>query len=70
MKATVGKTEEYGLDVNDGKWIAICDTHSTLLNSDTKKSLIGIDTREFCDCCRENCSCFAVYGDKHHSEVN
>lgn len=69
MKAGIQKAEVYGADSTDGKWIAYCNEHGEIVNATTKKSLIGIETKEFCDCCRENCSCFAVYGDKHHSEV-
>lgn len=69
MKAVVGKAEVFGCDTWGGDWVAVCDAHGTILNAERKKYLAGIDTEEFCDCCRENCQCFAIHGDKHFAET-
>ena len=55
MKAYIAKALEEGLCDAGGKWIAICEAHSTLVNAETRKALAGISTKEFCDCCRANC---------------
>lgn len=56
MKAFIGKAIDEGLDDEGGKWVAICEQHSTILNVPFKKYIKGIDTDEFCDCCRGNCA--------------
>jgi hypothetical protein len=58
MKAYVAKATDEGLCDAGGKWVAICEAHSTLINTDTKKSAISSDTMEFCDCCTGNCTPF------------
>jgi hypothetical protein len=60
MKAYVGKALEEGLDDEGGKWVAICEKHATILNVPLKKYAVGIDTEEFCDCCRGNCYEFCI----------
>jgi hypothetical protein len=69
MKAGIEKAEVYGADSTDGKWIAYCEVHGELVNAETKKSIIGIQTEEFCNCCRGNCRCYLWFGDKHFSET-
>ena len=46
---TVGTALELGCDPDGGKWVVICEEHSTLVNVDTKQ--IAMDTRaiDFCD---------------------
>jgi hypothetical protein len=56
MKAYIGKATDEGLDDEGGKYVAICNQHFTILNSQFKKYIVGIDTDEFCDCCRGNCA--------------
>jgi hypothetical protein len=56
MKAKIYKAEELGVAPDDGKWVAYCETHATLINGETKKSIFGIETEEFCECCSEICS--------------
>jgi len=58
MKAYVAKAKDEGLCDAGGNWVAICEAHSTLMNAETKKSLVGISTMEFCDCCTSNCTPF------------
>ena len=64
MKAYVAKATDEGLCDAGGKWVAICEKHSTLINTDTKKSASNSDTIEFCDCCRGNCYEFCIDCDK------
>lgn len=69
MKAVIEKAEVIGADATDGKWVAVCDTHGTVLNGKTKKWLKDIDTEEFCECCCGNCECSLYFGEKHFSET-
>lgn len=56
IKATIYKTEEIGGCIEDGgKWTAVCELHSTLVQGETKKELQNILTEEFCSCCQGNC---------------
>lgn len=68
MKAGIEKAKIYGADATDGKWIAYCEKHGEIVNATTKKSLIGIETKEFCNCCAGNCTCSLYFSDKHYWE--
>lgn len=50
---TVARAEEIGADPDGGVWVTFCETHSTLINSDTRA--LALDTRgiDFCDECRD-----------------
>jgi len=48
------KAADAGTDPDDGKWIAFCDRHGTLIAANTRKEArTSSDTREFCDDCRD-----------------
>jgi len=55
----IGKAIDFGFDDSDGKWIAYCNMHDTLIAGNTKAELTGMSTTEFCDCCRETCKTFS-----------
>lgn len=69
MKASIYKAEELGVSEEGGKWVAYCEAHTTLINSELKKYIIGIETENFCECCNETCGCSLFYGEKHISEM-
>lgn len=51
-KATLYKTLDLGLSIEDGgKFTAVCEDHNTLVQG-TKKSLQGRFTFEFCEFCK------------------
>jgi hypothetical protein len=51
-KLTVGTAEELGVDARDGKWVTICESHSALANSATKRLALATAGKDFCDGCR------------------
>jgi hypothetical protein len=48
---TVGTAEELGCDPDGGKWVVLCEEHSTLVNVDTRKIARAVDVRDFCEAC-------------------
>lgn len=48
----VAKAAAEGLDASDGKWVAVCERHGTLVATDTMKAAKESSTKDFCDECR------------------
>jgi hypothetical protein len=48
---TVGTADELGCDPDGGKWVTLCEVHSTLVNTDTKAIALAVDVRDFCQDC-------------------
>lgn len=49
---SVGRAAEFDLDDADGEWVTSCDTHSTLINSETRDLAARTQPLDFCDYCR------------------
>lgn len=46
---TVGTAVELGADPEGGKWVIICEEHSTLVNVDTREVAMNVRGIDFCD---------------------
>lgn len=55
MKAVIIKAHETN---RDWKYMAVCQEHGFVLESQTKKALLNFDTTYFCDCCSGDCTPF------------
>lgn len=53
MKARVSTAEVEGLDPAGGRWLAICDRHSTVVNNETRDLARRTDTVDFCEACMD-----------------
>jgi len=50
---TIGTADELSLDADGGKWVVVCDEHSTLVNVGTKAVATSSSALDFCDECRD-----------------
>ena len=50
-KVTYGLAHDLDVDVADGKWAAICEAHSTIVNTDTQRMASRMSPLDFCDYC-------------------
>lgn len=51
VPVTVGRALDLGLDPDGGKWVVICEHHSTVVNVDTKAAALAVRSDEFCAAC-------------------
>ena len=51
---TVCRPEEIGADTSEGRWVTLCEEHSTLIYSDTRQLALDTSGLDFCDDCRDN----------------
>jgi hypothetical protein len=49
---TIGTAQELGCDPDGGKWVAICETHCTVVNVATKAIALTLSTDDFCEYCQ------------------
>jgi len=50
---TVGTAEEMGCDPDGGKWVTLCEVHSTLVNTDSRATAMAVDVLDFCEACMD-----------------
>jgi hypothetical protein len=50
---TIGTAAELEVDPDGGKWVVLCEDHSTLLNVDTRAAAMSSSAVDFCDGCRD-----------------
>lgn len=50
---TVANPEAVGLDPEPGKWVTVCEKHSTHVYADTQKAARSASGIDFCDMCRD-----------------
>lgn len=48
---TVGTAEDLSLDPTGGRWVVICETHGTIVNTTTLADARATATAEFCEDC-------------------
>lgn len=51
-KLTVGTAAELGIDPEGGKWVTVCEDHSTIANSATQALAYAARGADFCEGCR------------------
>ncbi len=57
VTVTICLTEDEGLDINDGgKWLLICEDHSSIIQDTNKRRLWGSadEVSDWCEMCRIN----------------
>lgn len=68
---TVGTADDLALDPAGGRWVVICETHATVVNTTTLADAKATATTEFCEACMEVqdrvCACGSPGAEGYHS---